>query len=102
MFFFLFSSPLRSSTELENYLWSVYASAAQYNHPAKHPVNRICGAIDGTYSGNGILSKIAAGVFAYRGKLSCYINEPRNATETDVGWRWQVRCLNLISQIRAL
>ncbi|XP_022944256.1 lysosomal Pro-X carboxypeptidase-like [Cucurbita moschata] len=91
-------SPLRSSTELENYLWSVYASAAQYNHPAKYPVNRICGAIDGTYSGNGILSKIAAGVFAYRGKLSCYINEPRNATETDVGWRWQ-RCSEMVMPI---
>ncbi|KAG6570832.1 Lysosomal Pro-X carboxypeptidase, partial [Cucurbita argyrosperma subsp. sororia] len=91
-------SPLGSSTELENYLWSVYASAAQYNHPAKYPVNRICGAIDGTYSGNGILSKIAAGVFAYRGKLSCYINEPRNATETDVGWRWQ-RCSEMVMPI---
>lgn len=80
----------------------MYASAAQYNHPPRYPVTRICGAIDRTFSGNGTLSKIAAGVFAYRGNLSCYINEPRNATETDVGWQWQVRFLRHISQIRAL
>lgn len=87
---FIFSSPLRGYFELEDYLWSMYASAAQYNHPPKYPVTRICDAIDGTYSVNGTLSKIAAGVFAFRGSVSCYINEPRNETETDVGWRWQV------------
>ncbi|XP_022140665.1 lysosomal Pro-X carboxypeptidase-like [Momordica charantia] len=90
--------PLRSSSELEDYLWSVYATAAQYNHPPKYPVTRICGAIDRASSGNGIISKIAAGVFAYRGNLSCYINEPRNATETDVGWRWQT-CSEMVMPI---
>lgn len=90
----LFSSPLRSSTQLENYLWFMYASAAQYNHPSSYPVTRICDAIDRTYS-NGTLGKIAAGVFAYRGNLSCYINEPINTTETTVGWQWQVRFLNM-------
>lgn len=85
-----FSSPLQGYFELEDYLWSMYATAAQYNHPPRYPVTRICDAIDGTSSVNGTLTKIAAGVFAYRGNVSCYINEPRNETETDVGWRWQV------------
>ncbi|KAA0033354.1 hypothetical protein IC582_026830 [Cucumis melo] len=90
--------PLRGYFELEDYLWSMYASAAQYNHPPKYPVTRICDAIDGTYSVNGTLSKIAAGVFAFRGSISCYINEPRNETETDVGWRWQ-SCSEMVMPI---
>ena len=85
-----FCSPIARYLELRDYLWSMYASAAQYNHPPGYPVTRICDAIDGAFSVNGTLSKVAAGVFAYRGNLSCYINEPRNETETDVGWRWQV------------
>ncbi|XP_023511789.1 lysosomal Pro-X carboxypeptidase-like [Cucurbita pepo subsp. pepo] len=82
--------------ELRDYLWSMYASAAQYNHPPGYPVTRICDAIDGAV--NGTLGKIAAGVFAYRGNLSCYINEPRNETETDVGWRWQ-SCSEMVMPI---
>lgn len=75
----------------------MYAGAAQYNHPPRYPVTRICGGIDGAYSGSGTISKIASGVFAYKGNLSCYNLEPRNDTETDVGWRWQV---NLYSRPR--
>lgn len=96
-FFSIFCSPLRRYSELENYLWSMYASAAQYNHPPRYPVTRICDAIDGASSVNGTLTKIAAAVFAYRGNVSCYINHPTNETETDVGWRWQVNFLVHIS-----
>lgn len=83
-------SPLNSSSQLEDYLWSMYAGAAQYNHPPRYPVTRICGGIDGASPGSGIISKVAAGVFAYKGNLPCYNIGPRNDTETDVGWRWQV------------
>ena len=86
-------SPLNSYSQLEDYLWSMYAGAAQYNQPPRYPVTRICDGIDGASSGSGTLGKIAAGVFAYEGKLSCYNLEPRNETETDVGWRWQVNLL---------
>ncbi|KAL0537844.1 hypothetical protein IC582_026833 [Cucumis melo] len=88
-------SPLNSSSQLEDYLWSMYAGAAQYNHPPRYPVTRICGGIDGASPGSGIISKVAAGVFAYKGNLPCYNIGPRNDTETDVGWRWQ-RCSEMV------
>lgn len=75
----------------------MYASAAQYNSPPTYPVTSICDAINGASSGSGILGKIAAGLFAYMGNLTCYINEPTTApettsgSETDVGWTWQVK-----------
>lgn len=97
LFSFLVFSPLNSSSQLEDYLWSMYAGAAQYNHPPRYPVTRICGGIDGASPGSGIISKVAAGVFAYKGNLSCYNIGPRSETETDVGWRWQV---NLSSKYR--
>ncbi|KAG6570833.1 Lysosomal Pro-X carboxypeptidase, partial [Cucurbita argyrosperma subsp. sororia] len=91
-------SPLNSYSQLEDYLWSMYAGAAQYNQPPRYPVTRICDGIDGASSGSGTLGKIAAGVFAYEGKLSCYNLEPKNETETDVGWRWQ-KCSEMVMPI---
>lgn len=69
---------------------SVYSTAAQYNHPPDYPVTIVCGGIDGAPSDASILEKIYAGLVAYRGIRSCYVNEPRNISETTVGWRWQV------------
>lgn len=68
----------------------MYAGAAQYDRPPRYPVTVICRGIDGASSTDDILTKIFAGVVAYTGNRSCYINQPRNETETDVGWRWQV------------
>ncbi|KAG6601675.1 Lysosomal Pro-X carboxypeptidase, partial [Cucurbita argyrosperma subsp. sororia] len=82
-------SPLKNSAQLEDFLWSMYTVAAQYDHPPRYPVTIICDAIDGASSGSGIVERIAAGVFAYKGNLSCYMNQARDETETDVGWRWQ-------------
>lgn len=67
----------------------MYSGAAQYNKPPTYPVNRVCSGVDGD-SGNDTLTKIFAGVFAYRGNRSCYINAPTNVSETKLGWRWQV------------
>ena len=83
-------SPLENFFQLKDYLWTMYTAAAQYNRPPRYPVTRICDAIDGASSGSGIVGRIAAGVFAYKGNLSCYQIQPRDETETDVGWRWQV------------
>ena len=69
---------------------SVYSSAAQYNHPPDYPVTIVCGGIDGAPSDTSILEKIFAGLVAYGGIRSCYVNELRNISETTVGWRWQV------------
>ena len=81
-------SPLKNSSQLEDYLWFIYTVAVQYDHPPRYPVTRICDAIDGASSGSGMVGRIAAGVFAYKGNLSCYKNQPRDETKTDVGWRW--------------
>ena len=83
-------SPLKNFAQLEDFLWSMYTVAAQYDHPPRYPVTIICDAIDGASPGSGIVDRIAAGVFAYKGNLSCYMNQARDETETDVGWRWQV------------
>ena len=68
----------------------MYASAAQYNSPPRYPVTVICGGIDGASSESDILSKIYAGVVAYRGNSTCKVNGPTNVSETTEGWRWQV------------
>lgn len=67
----------------------MYATAAQYNQPPRYPVTVVCGGIDGSESKD-ILGKIFAGVVAYRGNLSCYINPTTNESETATGWQWQV------------
>ncbi|KAH9700254.1 prolylcarboxypeptidase-like protein [Citrus sinensis] len=58
----------------------------------------VCGGIDGAAFGNDIISKIFAGVVAYKGNMSCYVNPPTNETETTVGWRWQ-RCSEMVIPI---
>ncbi|KAB2606610.1 lysosomal Pro-X carboxypeptidase-like [Pyrus ussuriensis x Pyrus communis] len=91
-------SPLTTSSELKNYLDGLYCGAAQYNSPPSYPVTVFCGGIDGVSSGNDTLSKIFAGVVAYSGNRSCYVNEPRNLSETDVGWSWQT-CSDMVIPI---
>lgn len=83
----------------------MYTSAAQYNSPPKYPVTVICGGIDGASIGSDILSKIVAGLVAYRGNITCKVNGPTNISETSEGWRWQViaftsaRCFKYFSLI---
>ncbi|KAM5584325.1 hypothetical protein ABKV19_003944 [Rosa sericea] len=90
--------PLTNTSELKDYLDSMYTRAAQYNRPPKYPVTVVCGGIDGASSTHNILTKIFAGVVAYTGNRSCYVNQPRNLTETDVGWRWQT-CSDMVIPI---
>ncbi|XVE59470.1 hypothetical protein DITRI_Ditri05aG0048700 [Diplodiscus trichospermus] len=84
--------PLTNSSELKDKLENMYATAAQYDQPPRYPVTVVCGGIDGSEEED-ILSKIFAGVVAYRGNLPCYINPPTNESETTTGWRWQVYIL---------
>ncbi|RHN75383.1 putative lysosomal Pro-Xaa carboxypeptidase [Medicago truncatula] len=81
--------PLNHSFELSEDLESMYTSAAQYNHPPDYPVTVICSGIDKASFGNNILDKIYSGVVAYKGNGTCKVNNPKNISETDVGWRWQ-------------
>ncbi|KAL3718210.1 hypothetical protein ACJRO7_003358 [Eucalyptus globulus] len=82
--------PLKSGDELKNYLMSLYTTAAQYDHLPRYPVTVICNGIDGANTTeNGILGKIFAGVVAYEGNSTCYVNPPTNVSQTNLGWGWQ-------------
>ncbi|TKY48591.1 Lysosomal Pro-X carboxypeptidase [Spatholobus suberectus] len=67
----------------------MYTSAAQYNEPPRYPVTVICGGIDGASFGSDILSKIYAGLVAYKGNTKCKVNGHPIVSETTVGWKWQ-------------
>ncbi|KAH9660401.1 prolylcarboxypeptidase-like protein [Citrus sinensis] len=83
-------TPLRNENELRDALAGMYASTSQYGRPPENPIEKFCSAVDrATACGNDILCKIAAGVFAQKGDRPCYINKPKNRTETDEGWPWQ-------------
>nr|XP_007150133.1 hypothetical protein PHAVU_005G129500g [Phaseolus vulgaris]ESW22127.1 hypothetical protein PHAVU_005G129500g [Phaseolus vulgaris] len=90
--------PLNESLELKEYLESMYASAAQYNDPARNPVSVICGGIDRGSFGSDVLSKIYAGVVALRGNTTCKVNAPTIVSETTLGWRWQT-CSEMVIPI---
>ncbi|CAL1404128.1 unnamed protein product [Linum trigynum] len=91
-------APLKNSTYLTNSLGGLYARAAQYNAPPSYPVTQICTAIDGSGPDKNTLDRIFAGVVAYYGEKLCYINEPTQPSETDVGWEWQT-CSELVIPI---
>ncbi|KAK7261276.1 hypothetical protein RIF29_27585 [Crotalaria pallida] len=80
---------LNDASELKNYLITMYGYAAQYDLPPQYPVTTICGGIDGASFGSDILSKIAAGLVAFRGYGTCKVNGPTIVSDTSVGWRWQ-------------
>lgn len=67
--------------------------AAQYDDPPKYPVTVICGGIDRA-SANDTLGKIFAGLVAYEGIKSCYVNDDQPVSDDDYetaqGWSWQV------------
>ncbi|KAI6670096.1 hypothetical protein NL676_004981 [Syzygium grande] len=81
--------PLKSSSELKDYLISLYGNAAQYNDPFTRRVKVMCDAIDGASPKNDILGKIFAGVIALIRNSTCYINRPFSPSQTDLGWDWQ-------------
>ncbi|XP_024035132.1 lysosomal Pro-X carboxypeptidase [Citrus clementina] len=83
-------TPLRNENELRDALAGMYASTSQYGRPPENPIEKFCSAVDrATACGNDSLCKIAAAVFAQKGDRPCYINKPKNRTETDEGWPWQ-------------
>ncbi|XP_031266533.1 lysosomal Pro-X carboxypeptidase-like [Pistacia vera] len=90
--------PLKESSELKDFLDSTYANAAQYNQPPEYPVTMVCGGIDGAPPETDLLGKIFAGVVGFRGNKSCYVNAPRNESETSVGWQWQT-CSEMVMPI---
>ena len=86
----------------------MYGDAAQFDYPPRYPVTEICGGIDGASFGSDILSKIYAGLVAYRGNDTCKVNgpPPPDGTQallaTGEGWLWQViaftsaRCSSIV------
>ncbi|XP_057458054.1 uncharacterized protein LOC130748827 [Lotus japonicus] len=91
--------PLNQSLELKSDLQLFYATVAQYNNPPIYPVTKICGAIDGGASfGSDILSRIYAGVVAFKGNSTCKVNGPIIDFESDQGWKWQT-CSEMVMPI---
>ncbi|KAL9416360.1 hypothetical protein AB3S75_039535 [Citrus x aurantiifolia] len=91
-------NPLNSTSELKDYLDSLYTDAAQYDEPPKYPVSRVCGAIDGA-EGTDTLDKIFAAVVTYMGNTSCYdMEEFGSPTSTYDMFTWQV-CTELVFPI---
>ncbi|KAH7836978.1 hypothetical protein Vadar_008123 [Vaccinium darrowii] len=92
-------SHLNNSKELKDYLETMYAIAAQYDHPPLYPVTEVCGGIDGAKEGTDILGRIFAGLLAYRPNRTCYnINEYNVPSESDIGWDWQT-CSEMVIPI---
>ncbi|CAN1252765.1 Lysosomal Pro-X carboxypeptidase [Linum perenne] len=89
--------PLKDVSLLKDSIGDMYARAAQYNTPPTYPVDKICKAIDGA-SENDTLGKIFAAIVAYQGIKKCYINEPVEPSETNVGWGWQ-ECSEMVMPI---
>ncbi|KAJ4978695.1 hypothetical protein NE237_009475 [Protea cynaroides] len=91
--------PLNKSSDLKDYLDSTYTMAAQYNSPPKYPVSMICRGMDETPQGTDILSRVVAGLVAYRGNSSCYDTNIYNyPSETSEGWSWQT-CSEMVMPI---
>ncbi|XP_058197908.1 uncharacterized protein LOC131313554 [Rhododendron vialii] len=92
-------SHLNNSEELKDYLETMYAVAAQYDHPPLYPVTLVCGGIDGANEGTDILDRIFAGLVAYRPNRTCYhVDENKVPSETEIGWGWQ-RCSEMVLPI---
>ncbi|KAH7836337.1 hypothetical protein Vadar_000047 [Vaccinium darrowii] len=93
-------NPLSNSEEIKEYLIRIYARAAQYDMPPLYPVTQVCGGIDGAKEGTDILGKIFAGLVAFIGNQTCYINSDIDNTpsETDIGWSWQA-CSEMVIPI---
>lgn len=83
---------MNNTSELKDYLDSMYSIAAQYNAPPRYPVTVVCGGIDGAPKGTDILGQIFAGIVAYRGNKTCYDTSEFNRPggQTQLGWSWQV------------
>ncbi|KAG9456822.1 hypothetical protein H6P81_001330 [Aristolochia fimbriata] len=83
-------NPLNRSTELKDYLESLYCVSAQYDAPPDYPVNELCKAIDGAPQGSGVLDRILAGVVAVNRERNCYDMGDRGFDTTVTnGWDWQ-------------
>lgn len=82
---------MNNSSELKDYLETIYSVAAQYDTPPGYPVTQVCGGITGAPKGSDVLGRIYAGLVAYKGNRSCYdVNAYNSPSETNIGWSWQV------------
>ncbi|KAF1889583.1 hypothetical protein Lal_00024910 [Lupinus albus] len=92
---------LSTSSNLKDYLGSIYTGVAQYNDPHENTLKVICDAIDGAANKTDVLGQIFEGVVAYHDKKKkpCYEMEGnKEPTETDIGWAWQT-CSEMVVPI---
>ncbi|CAK9150487.1 unnamed protein product [Ilex paraguariensis] len=79
---------LNKSSDLKDYLDSIYCGAAQYDHPPRYPVTQVCGGIDGASEGTDILDRIFAGMIGLVGNQSCYdMSQDYDPSESEWGWQ---------------
>ncbi|KAJ9178018.1 hypothetical protein P3X46_009938 [Hevea brasiliensis] len=97
---FMTCNPLKKSSELKDYLDSLYTEAAQFDYPPTYRVSLVCGGVNGAPEGTDILGRIFAGVVAYLGERSCYdLNLFNDLTdETSLAWAWQT-CSEIVIRI---
>ncbi|XP_071719796.1 uncharacterized protein [Rutidosis leptorrhynchoides] len=90
--------PLNDSSDLKNFLDTMYASAAQYDSPPRYPTAQICKGIDGASNATDILDRVFSGMVSYyQSDRPCY-NLTSKVDQTSVGWQWQV-CSEIVMPI---
>ncbi|OIW01878.1 hypothetical protein TanjilG_31060 [Lupinus angustifolius] len=91
---------LSTSSNLKDYLGSVYSGVAQYNDPNENTLEVICNSIDGAANKTDVLGQIFEGVVAYDSeKQPCYEMEgSEEPSEIDIGWAWQT-CSEMVMPI---
>lgn len=84
--------PLENTTELFDYLNTMYSVSAQYDSPPDYEVNIVCKGIDKGSEGTDILGRIVSGIVAYKGdkKEKCNSLSEFYSSEVLDGWDWQV------------
>ncbi|CAI9104931.1 OLC1v1003722C1 [Oldenlandia corymbosa var. corymbosa] len=91
---------LNSSSDLKDYLDTMYASVAQYNAPPAYPVTQFCKGVDeAAANGSDVLDRIFAGIVALSGHGRCYTYDlDPYPSETLLGWSWQT-CSEMVMPI---
>ncbi|ESQ50148.1 hypothetical protein EUTSA_v10001967mg [Eutrema salsugineum] len=93
--------PLNGSSDIKDFLGTIYAEAVQYNRGPSYWVTSVCHAIDAnppTHK-NDLLNRVFAGAVALIGNRTCYdTNMFSQPTNNSIAWRWQ-SCSEIVMPI---
>ncbi|XP_010493394.1 PREDICTED: lysosomal Pro-X carboxypeptidase isoform X1 [Camelina sativa] len=85
-------APLNGSSNIKDFLNTIYAESVQYNRGPSYWVTNVCNAINANppNSKHDLLDRIFAGVVALVGNRTCYDpNMFAQPTNNVIAWRWQ-------------